>query len=342
MEQEAAVKGAVLIKKCLCAEDVPLQYKEKHINTNYRQPYSTATECIVSAFRLNNETFNIWTHFVPLIFLIIHFYRTFPSDIYPLASIPSRYYPLLTMELSVCAYLLGSTVAHTFNCMTPRIRHICFYVDYAAISMFGIGGACTTIYYLRPLNTGFILFDSPNLFIGGASLCNLVAVYVSCASRHRWEPIKYVIRTMAFMLPFLYGNSPTYTRFLLCLFSQSGQCSFSLAYLFLGWVAYLVAAILNSIRVPERYFPNIFDVFGHNHQWVHMITTLGTLGHFWAVQVDLVGREELMPSLLHGLTLGSSLGWMLGTFSLTVAMAVWFGSQLTTDGELMSYKEKKL
>ena len=306
--------------------------------TGYRQPRSSVTYCIISAFRLNNETFNIWTHFLPLIFLLVHFYRTFPSDVYPPASIPTQYYPLLTMEASVCAYLLGSTVAHTFNCMTPRLRHVCFYVDYAAISMFGVGGACTTFYYLRPLNIGFFLYDSPNLFLGGSALCNLVATYFSCASRHRWESSKYIIRTLAFALPFMYGNFPAGLRLLMCILGW-GECTHAMNYLFLSWTAYFAGAILNSTRLPERFFPGYFDILGHNHQWLHIITTLGTVSHFWAVQVALEVRKDLMPVLLDGLTLYSSLGWMLGTFFVTCVMAVWFGCQLTEDGYLKRHKQ---
>lgn len=329
---------ATLKKKYVCVEEVPLPYKEKYILTGYRQPCSSLADCVVSIFRLNNETLNIWTHFLPFVFLLRHFYKTFPSELYPLE--PS-YYPLLSLELSICCYLLGSTLAHTFNCMTPRIRHICFYVDYVAISMYGVGGACTNFYYLRPLGTGFFLFDSPNLFIGGASLCNLISTYFTCASRHKWEPAKYVIRTLSFALPFLYGNSLTFVRLFLCVFAGRDECSVSLVFLFLCWTAYLVCAVLNATRFPERLYPATFDNIGHNHQWVHVLTSLGTVCHFWAVQTALEARKDLMPALLDGLTFSSSLGWMLGTLFVASAMAVWFGYQLTTDGHLASHKQKK-
>ncbi len=321
---------------CLSAQEVPVQYRERYINTNYRKPYSSAVECIINSFKLNNETFNIWTHLIPLLFLPFYFSWYYPDDIWPLSSIPTFLFPLLSMEISVCVYLLGSTVAHVFNCMSPRIRHICFYVDYSAISMFGVGGACTTFYYLRPLNTGLFLFESPNLFIGGASLCCIFTVYITCASRHRWEQAKYVVRTLAFTIPFLFGNSPFFVRFLMCFFKNQEECSFSLVYLFTGCVAYMIAAIFNATRVPERFFPNRFDVFGHNHQWVHIITTIGTLCHYWGVQVDLEARKHLFPILLQGLTAWSSLVWVCGTFLVTLGMALWFGSQLTREGHLKS------
>lgn len=343
-EETPAVTSSVFrpfTKRYVRVEEVPLLYQEKHITSGYRQPCSSVADCIVSAFRLNNETLNIWSHFIPLLLLLRHFYTMFPSQLYPLSSIPTCYYPLLTLELSVCAYLLGSTLAHTFNCMTPRIRHICFYVDYVAISMFGIGGACATFYYLRPLNTGFFLLDSPNIYLGGATVCIVVSTYFAISSRHKWESAKYVVRTLSFAAAYMYGNSPTFIRLLLCLFGRGDECSYSLVYAFMGWTAYLVSAFLNTTRFPECCYPGVFDTLGHNHQWLHLITTFGTMCQYWAVQVDFETRKEVMPVLLDGLSAYSSLGWLLVTFCLTGATAMWFGYQLTTDGCLKSQKQKE-
>lgn len=344
MERPAEEKCSLFhtfTKRYVCAEEVPPLYRERYIKTGYRQPGSSISECIVSAFRMNNETLNIWSHLLPLVFFLRHFYMTFPSKLWPPSSIPTCYYPLLTEEVSICAYLLGSTLAHVFSSMTPRVRHICFYVDYVAISMFGIGGACTTYYYLRPLGTGLLLLDSPNLYMGGASLCNIVTTYFMCASRHKWERTKYVIRTLFLSLSLLYGNFLSFFRLLKCLFGAGGECSYGQPYIFLGLTMYLVSAILNATRFPERLYPGLFDILGHNHQFVHILSTLGTMGHFWGVQVDLEARKDLMPVLLNGLSLYSSLGWMLVTLFLNSAVAMWFGSQLTTDGDLEVHKQKK-
>lgn len=320
--------------------DVPQLYQEKYITSGYRHPYSSVTDCIVSAFRLNNETINIWTHFIPLVFLVRHFYTTFPSPLFPLWSIPTQYYPLLTLELSVCAYLLGSTLAHTFNCMSPRIRHICFYMDYVAISTFGIGGACSSFYYLRPINTGFFLFVYPNVYMCGSTICTVVATYFAISSRHQWDSSKYIVRTLSFAASYMYGNFPSFVRLLLCLL-DAGDCSYSLVYVVVGWLSYLICAFLNTTRFPESRYPRTFDLIGHNHQWLHLITTLGTLCLYWAVQEDLEVRSDEMPILLSRLNGYSSLGWLLLTFCLTSAIALWFGCRLRADGSLGSDEQKE-
>ena len=321
--------------RCLLSvEEVPEQFKEKYILTCYRKPYSSLLYCILSSLTLNNETFNIWTHLLPLIILSVHFYQTFPSKLYPLTAIPTDYYPFIAMELSVCTYLTFSTVAHTFNCMTPRIRHICFYVDYLAISMFGVGGTYANYYYIRPVPAGPFPLPSADVYIGVIALFNVVAVYLWCASRHRWEPVKYIIRTAVAMVIYMCGNFPSFLRLVYCLFGIStDDCGSSLPYLVMGWVTYFIAGALNASRVPERYYPKSFDVFGHNHQWFHLWTTLGTVSLFLAVQADLVDRKEQLPVLLEGVTVWS-MGWILLTLFLGMGVVVWFGSQLERDGTL--------
>uniref|UniRef100_A0A670ZLU8 Uncharacterized protein n=1 Tax=Pseudonaja textilis TaxID=8673 RepID=A0A670ZLU8_PSETE len=38
---------------------------EEGIMSGYRHPKSSALDCVLSSFQLNNETVNIWTHFLP-------------------------------------------------------------------------------------------------------------------------------------------------------------------------------------------------------------------------------------------------------------------------------------
>ena len=338
-EQNTHLSEGSFQKQCITVDHVPDQYEERYLVSGYRRPYSSFSDCIASMFRLNNETFNIWTHLLPLIFLTLYFRRTFPTKRWPLSEMDPWYYPLLAEEIATLAYLTGSVVAHTFNCMTPRIRHTCFYIDYTAISMFGIGGACSTYYYLRPLNTQFFLFTMPNVYIGLCSICNILAVYLCCMSRHNWAESKYLVRTLAFTLPFITGNFPSFYRVLQCVLT-GGDCTSGLLYIVLGSTAYLLAAILNSSRVPERYYSRTFDILGHSHQWMHITTTMGTFLHFWAVHLEFEERKDKMDELLEGITFNSSLGWFFGTLAVTATLALWFGSQLTTNGELRNKTTK--
>lgn len=48
-------------------------------------------------------------------------------------------WPLVIFLLSCCIYPLASSCAHTFNSMSARARHICFFFDYGALSFYSLG-----------------------------------------------------------------------------------------------------------------------------------------------------------------------------------------------------------
>lgn len=48
-------------------------------------------------------------------------------------------WPLLAYLLTCCIYPLASSCAHTFSTMSTHARHICYFFDYAALSMYSLG-----------------------------------------------------------------------------------------------------------------------------------------------------------------------------------------------------------
>ena len=338
LKQSTKKDKLTILQTWFCAEyvtvdKVPEQYQEPFILTGYRQPHSSFLYCIVSAFRLNNETLNIWTHFIPFVAFIVYFWKTSPSQqLWTMTATEPLYYPLIAEEISILAYHLCSTIAHTFNCMSPRVRHICFYLDYAAISLYGIGVGCSTVHYSWPVNSKLFLFQYPSYYIRFCSVLCIVVMYVMCASRHKWAKVKYVVRTLAYMSMFVYTNSPTFYRFWRYLLNDEDD-HLSLSYTFVGWSAYVVAAVLNPSRLPERYSPRTFDIVGHNHQLLHVLVTLASLLHLWAVQLDIVERRTQMEDLSLR-ELNSSLEWTFGTLIVTLAIALWFSVKLTPSGHL--------
>lgn len=332
-QEDINVLKRLFSKEYVTVDKVPDQYKEPYILTGYRQPYSSFLYCIESAFRLHNETFNIWTHFIPLLAFIYYFWVTFPSPLWPLSAIEPRYYPLLSEQVSVLAYLLCSSIAHTFNCMSPRTRHTCFYIDYLAICMFGSGTASATFYYLRLLHLDFILYRSANIFIGLNSLLCIGVAYILCKSRHKWEKKKYLVRTIAFLTLFIYTHAPSMYRSAQCAVTGR-ECTTGLRYSLTLWITFWCAAVFNVLRLPERIYPVTFDIVGHNHQLMHTLTAFGTLAHFWGIYVDLNERKDYMETLLEGLTAYSSLGWTFSTLVVTCTMILWFRNKLSPLGHI--------
>ncbi|XP_043935120.1 membrane progestin receptor delta-like [Protopterus annectens] len=112
---------------------VPRVFREDGIISGYRHPRSSAFDCVLSSFQMTNETVNIWTHFLPTWyflwrFLVLSYSMDFRNEAYT--------WPLLLYMLVICLYPFTSSCAHTFSSMSAHARHICYFLDYGALSLY--------------------------------------------------------------------------------------------------------------------------------------------------------------------------------------------------------------
>ncbi|XP_059808936.1 membrane progestin receptor delta-like isoform X2 [Hypanus sabinus] len=123
------------LPRLLSINQVPKVFHEHSIIFGYRQPRCTATDCLFSLFQLTNETVNIWTHFLPTWYFVwnllaLSYTLDFWNEAYT--------WPLLVYMVSACIYPFTSSCAHTFSSMSTRARHICFFFDYGALSLYSL------------------------------------------------------------------------------------------------------------------------------------------------------------------------------------------------------------
>lgn len=67
-------------------------------------------------------------------------------------------------------------------------------------------------------------------------------------------------------------------------------------------LAYAIGAGFYVSRVPERWWPGVFDIAGHSHQIFHVFVIMGALAHYTATKVLMDWRES-------GATCGVGLAW---------------------------------
>lgn len=48
----------------------------------------------------------------------------------------------------------------------------------------------------------------------------------------------------------------------------------------LGGIIYILGAAMYVIRVPERFLPGRFDIFGHSHQFLHFAVVIACMIHY--------------------------------------------------------------
>ena len=311
----------------LTIDDVPPYFRTAFIHTGYRHPSLSATQCICSLFQIHNETLNIWTMLIPCIFRAIYLGIAFPSHLWPLTSIPVCYHPYLIFEgCTILLYLLSGS-AHTFNAMSPIIHELCYYLDYGAILVCAFGLILSTFYYFRPLSTEFFLYH-PDIFTSIAVFLILFSIYIACASRQWCNTYKYLIRTLTFSFIFLYASIPVFHRLLLCVLGRDSYTTGLKYYLFTG-ATYLLCAVLNTTKMPERHFPRLFDIVGQSHQWHHCFSVLGGTASLMAVQLEVEARKAHFPQLFMGLSSWNTLAWMFVVIAVNAAVISLFGIRLT-------------
>ncbi|KAM6909924.1 membrane progestin receptor delta [Xenentodon cancila] len=280
---------------------VPKVFREDGIISGYRHPSSSALDCVLSSFQMTNETINIWTHFLPTWYFLWRFSvlsstMNFLSDSYT--------WPLLVYMLLICIYPFTSSCAHTFSTMSPESRHICYFFDYGALSLYSLGCAIGYGYYVMPdcwVNSWLHQHFVP-IAIGNTLFCTSM----SCYSRFlelQFPQRSKAVRTGAFIIPFIFDTAPLLYRIILCCgwsCSLSGALSSHCYHLLFA----ILTCFLFTAHLPERLAPGRFDYFGHSHQLFHISAVVGTHFQMEGIIADMGSRRAwlqahgVMPSLL--------------------------------------------
>ncbi|NXF53597.1 PAQR6 protein, partial [Oceanites oceanicus] len=274
---------------------VPRVFWEDGIMSGYRHPKSSALDCVLSSFQMTNETVNIWTHFLPTWyfvwrFLVLSSSLDFCQEPY--------HWPLLIYLLLVCLYPFASSCAHTFSSMSARARHICYFCDYGALSLYSLG--CAFAYGAYAMPDHWVSGVLHHYFVPAAAFNSFVCTGLSCYSRFpelERPRLSKVLRTAAFVYPFLYDNIPLFYRLLFCFWSD---CAWNEAVA--GYCYHLLFALLTGFlfasHLPERLAPGRFDYIGHSHQLFHICAVLGTHFQLEAILCDACSRRAWLRGRL--------------------------------------------
>ncbi|NXH50185.1 MPRGB protein, partial [Dicaeum eximium] len=260
-------------------------YRELGILSGYRPPRSSACQCLLSLFGMNNETLNIWTHLVPAgYFLWLLAAQVRDGRAEPGAG------PFLAY-LGTCAlYPLASSAAHTFGALGQRGRTRGYCCDYAALSLYGLGSALAYSAFVFPLEwVGSTFHD---FYVPVAVFNSVLSTGLSCYSRFlevERPCLSKAFRTLAFVYPYIFDSIPVFYRLSrgcsegsLPLHSRHSLCA-------------LLTFLSFTSRLPERLAPGSFDFIGHSHQVFHVCGILGTLFQLEAVSMDMAERRGRLP-----------------------------------------------
>jgi len=249
------------------ADEVPRHVREPFIYTGYRGRCGTALKCLRTLFVRSNETLNVWTHVIPAVYFTWTAVSWWSSE----TSLSGSSWLALTIYLStVCVVPVTSAIAHMFSCASDEAWHICFFADYAALSVYAIGAS-----------VAYRFFGFPPVLLGGwyaglyvpvAGIIAVASLAGSCWSRFLPDGTRRkMVRFFSLAMPYLFDVAPVVYG----LVTDSKVFEASRTLHQRQFLAAFVAAVVYCLHLPERFFPGQFDFVGHSHQIFHVIASFG-------------------------------------------------------------------
>ena len=256
--------------------DLPDPWKvNPHIRKGYRFS-ETAFECVRSTLTISNETFNIWSHalgFLAIVVIAFYLYPTHP--LFPLHS-RSDIFVAGVFFFAACKCLVCSTMWHTMNSIAEQNvmeRFAC--VDYTGISLLIAASIMTTEYtafYCEPFSRWTYMCSTAFLGVLG-----VIIPWHPNFNRAdmRWARVAFYV-TLG-----LTGLSPVIQLNI----TRGPEWSYYFYAPVMKSVAvYVAGAMIYACQVPERWFPGMFDYVGGSHNVWHVCVLAGILFHYVAMQ----------------------------------------------------------
>ncbi|KAG6001676.1 hypothetical protein E4U54_001018 [Claviceps lovelessii] len=272
--QQAVVRARET--RLLHYHELPIPWRTNpHIKKGYRF-VETKIECVRSAFNMSNEFINIWSHAVGLFLVLAVALYFYPSSTnFSLSSKSDVLVAAVFFSMAVLT-LLCSTVWHTMNAVAD-IDAISIFacVDYTGISLLIAASIMTTeytVFYCDPVSRWIYMCLTAGLGIGGVIL--------------PWHP-RFNGPDMAWArVAFFVGLALTGFMPILQL-SLTHSFDFVITFyspIMKSLLVYFGGAIVYASKIPERWWPGMFDYIGGSHNLWHAAVLGGILFHYTAMQ----------------------------------------------------------
>ncbi|KZS19272.1 Progestin and adipoQ receptor family member 4 [Daphnia magna] len=243
-----------------------------YIHDGYR-PLASLAGCIKSLAYFHNETVNILTHGLPVLYIILWSPTLMPYDEIKVPILP--YIHLV----AVLSPWVGSAIYHTFM---NHHHGYSIYRRLLQLDMLGIWvtqsfGALTGVRaatYCFPSCTGIVIVVIYCL----SCLWGLYKAVTAGSSGNPWD------RRLCFCLPVLIRLTLVILR---TMNYASGHPS-SIAHVWLQDTISILGGFIGAMRIPERWFPGRFDYFFNSHHIMHVLVLVAVVQMHYASKLDLI------------------------------------------------------
>ena len=274
--------------KLLHQSQISSEFWEPFLLTGYRQTDTSFLQCLKYIFIVHNDFGNFWTHFIPfwvwLVWLYNSSYKYDFSDPF--------WHPLLIFWISSCFCAITSSLAHAFSSKSSSARHVCFMIDYLAISNQFLASGLASYFYDRPLEMPLFQYKQGVIAINVIFALN--AIFVSSMSRFYWQKQRYVLRAVSFLLAYIFSGLPSHLRFLVCAIEGKECLHDTLLHYIVCQIFGLLVLFFFVSKIPERFAPGKFDYFLQSHQLFHIACTAMTTLYLYIIPKNALTRQNLL------------------------------------------------
>lgn len=242
-----------------------------YLRTSYRRPSGSIWVALKSSFTLHNETVNIQSHLIgAIIFLILTqcpYPPGLPAPPFPLLTLPLNQRALLPFYIGAVTCLTLSASYHATNNVSPEIARKGNQADYLGILALIIGSFSSSIYFgfhchpnLQKLY--WIMISS----IGAACAVVTINPNFRTPEWRPWRAIMFIAMGLSALIPVLHGVN---------IYGIDGmEDRIGLRWLISQGVTYVLGATIYAMRIPEKWYPGTFDLFGASHQIFHIFVLI--------------------------------------------------------------------
>ncbi|KAI8820515.1 hemolysin-III related-domain-containing protein [Fimicolochytrium jonesii] len=254
----------------------PWQKDNFFIQTGYRRLQYSYLGCIRSLGYIHNETGNVFSHLLGALIFIASFFFTFS---YVLGEAKLLWGDIIFISIFLCSAITCLGLSAFFHLVVCHSQHVCRIwnkADYAGIVILICGSTYPSIYY------GLQCYPTERIiYLVGITVFGAGTMYTSL-SNHFATPEYRIIRTSNFVALGLSAIIPVAHIMHLQGFTHTNS-AVSFWYLIAMAACYLIGAFIYASRVPERWYPGSFDIWGHSHQIFHVLVVSAAIFHYFGL-----------------------------------------------------------
>ena len=185
-----------------------------------------------------------------------------------------RRWPIFIMLLSAILCLAFSAIFHMLSPMSKKVCTILSRFDYAGISLLIAGSCFPPNFYF--FNCEPFLCYSYLTFISVFA----ISVFLFTLTPGFHTPERRTLRGSLFLALGISAGLPIIHLMLFKDSVKGFEAPPRLLFWYIGGASYIIGALMYIKRIPEKFYPGKFDIFGSSHQFFHLFVVAGIITHY--------------------------------------------------------------